>query len=121
MGHPAARTARAAPLRRRRTRSAGGQVRSARPGEDVARDRDNPGLEELVLELAGDALDRVRTKFPTSAIAVLAWRGSTWDSLAPGTALLTDVTVPRGTKKQGQGESTHVDPGAALWVGLGAA
>ncbi|WNC03190.1 histidine phosphatase family protein [Streptomyces sp. CGMCC 4.7035] len=62
----------------------------------------NPGLEELVLELAGDALDdaldRVRVKFPTSAIAVLAWHGSTWDSLAPGTALLTDVMVPRGKK-----------------------
>lgn len=62
----------------------------------------NPGLEELVLELAGDGLDdtldRVRTKFPTSAIAVLAWHGSTWNSLAPGTALLTDVIVPRGEK-----------------------
>ncbi len=35
----------------------------------------NPGLEELVLELAGDglddALDAVHAKFPTSAIAVL--------------------------------------------------
>lgn len=62
----------------------------------------NPGLEELVLELAGDglndALERVRTKFPTSAIAVLAWHGGTWDSLTPGTALLTDMIVPRGKK-----------------------
>ncbi|GAA3898254.1 histidine phosphatase family protein [Streptomyces lacrimifluminis] len=62
----------------------------------------NPGLEELVLELAGDALDdaldTVRTKFPTSAIAVLAWHGDDWRDLAPGTALLTDVMVPRGTK-----------------------
>ncbi|MER6126132.1 histidine phosphatase family protein [Streptomyces sp. NPDC001795] len=62
----------------------------------------NPGLAELVLELAGDGLDdaleRVHTKFPTSAIAVLAWHGSTWDYLAPGTALLTDVIVPRGKK-----------------------
>jgi phosphohistidine phosphatase len=63
----------------------------------------NPGLEELVLELAGDGLDdtveEVRTKFPTSAIAVLAWRGPDWRALAPGTALLTSVMVPRGRKK----------------------
>ncbi|WP_406328288.1 SixA phosphatase family protein [Streptomyces sp. NBC_00203] len=62
----------------------------------------NPGLEELVLELAGDglddALDEVRTKFPTSAVAILAWHGGSWQELAPGTALLTDVTVPRGKK-----------------------
>jgi phosphohistidine phosphatase len=60
----------------------------------------NPGLEELVLELAGDdlddALDDVRTKFPTSAVAVLAWRGDSWRDLAPGTALLTSLIVPRG-------------------------
>ena len=63
----------------------------------------NPGLEELVDELAADALDdtldRLRTKFPTSAIAVLAWRGTTWKSLAPGTALLTDLIVPRGSRR----------------------
>lgn len=62
----------------------------------------NPGLEELVLELAGDglddALDEVRTKFPTSAVAILAWHGSSWQELAPGTALLTDMAVPRGKK-----------------------
>lgn len=64
----------------------------------------NPGLEELVLRLAGDGLDdtleRVREKFPTSAIAVLAWHGRTWAALAPGAALLTEVTVARGRKKQ---------------------
>lgn len=63
----------------------------------------NPGLEELVLDLAGDALgdalDDVRTKFPTSAIAVLSWHGDSWASLAPGTALLTDMIVPRGKKE----------------------
>ncbi|MGW0584020.1 SixA phosphatase family protein, partial [Streptomyces sp. NPDC002920] len=62
----------------------------------------NPGLEELVLELAGDALDdtldEVRLKFPTSAIAVLAWHGATWRSLVPGAALLTGMIVPRGEK-----------------------
>ncbi|MGW1954563.1 SixA phosphatase family protein [Streptomyces sp. NPDC001920] len=63
----------------------------------------NPGLEELVLDLAGDGLDdtldEVRTKFPTSAIAVLAWYGTTWRALAPGTALLTGVMVARGKKR----------------------
>ncbi|MEV5874864.1 histidine phosphatase family protein [Streptomyces sp. NPDC052101] len=63
----------------------------------------NPGLEELVLEVAGDGLDdtldRVRTKFPTSAIAVLSWHGPGWPALGPGTALLTSLTVPRGSKK----------------------
>ncbi|MFH0517785.1 SixA phosphatase family protein [Streptomyces sp. M41] len=62
----------------------------------------NPGLEELVLDLAGDGLDdtldEVRTKFPTAAIAVLAWYGATWRALAPGTALLTGVMVARGKK-----------------------
>ena len=62
----------------------------------------NPGLEELVLELAGDArgdaLDELRTKFPTSAIAVLAWQGPAWRSLTPGAALLEWTAVPRGTK-----------------------
>ncbi|MFI2435184.1 SixA phosphatase family protein [Streptomyces sp. NPDC018693] len=68
----------------------------------------NPGLEQLVLTLAGDGLgdtlDTVRTKFPTSAIAVLAWYGRTWHTLAPGAALLTSTTVPRG-RKQGQGKA----------------
>ncbi|WP_155056713.1 SixA phosphatase family protein [Streptomyces blattellae] len=62
----------------------------------------NPGLEELVLGLAGDGLDdsleRVRVKFPTSAIAVLAWYGTSWRGLARGGALLTSVMVPRGKK-----------------------
>ncbi|MER7571721.1 histidine phosphatase family protein [Streptomyces sp. NPDC126514] len=63
----------------------------------------NPGLEELVVELAGDSLDdaleQVKVKFPTSAVAVLAWRGTAWTALTPGTALLTWFTVPRGKKR----------------------
>ncbi|WP_086722581.1 SixA phosphatase family protein [Streptomyces carpinensis] len=62
----------------------------------------NPGLEELVLHLAGDGLDdtldRLRVKFPTSAIAVLAWHGTGWRALTPGAALLAALTVPRGAK-----------------------
>ncbi|MDH6623294.1 phosphohistidine phosphatase [Streptomyces sp. LBL] len=64
----------------------------------------NPGLEELVLDLAGDglddALDEIRLKFPTSAIAALAWRGTDWRDLTWGAALLTRVIVPRGKKKK---------------------
>jgi phosphohistidine phosphatase len=60
----------------------------------------NPGLEDLVLELAGDGLDdtleRLRVKFPTSAVAVLAWHGTAWPALTPGAALLTMFVVPRG-------------------------
>ncbi|QNP76045.1 histidine phosphatase family protein [Streptomyces roseirectus] len=68
----------------------------------------NPGLEDLVLTLAGDAVDdaleRVAEKFPTSAIAVLAWHAPTWHTLAHGTALLTSVTVPRGKKPRPAGD-----------------
>jgi phosphohistidine phosphatase len=59
----------------------------------------NPGLQDLILLLADEALggtmQRAQTKFPTSAVAVLTWRG-TWSALAPGAALLTDLAVPRG-------------------------
>ncbi|MFF3838081.1 SixA phosphatase family protein [Streptomyces sp. NPDC001930] len=73
----------------------------------------NPGLEDLILLLAAgaggaggaagaagsdeDLLDRVRTKFPTSAVAVLTWYG-TWAGLRPGAALLTDLAIPRGVR-----------------------
>ncbi|WP_413756187.1 SixA phosphatase family protein [Streptomyces sp. MMBL 11-3] len=74
----------------------------------------NPGLEELVLTLAGDglgdALDAVRVKFPTSAIAILAWHGADWTALGPRTALLTDMMVPRG-KKPGGGKTGKEHPG----------
>ncbi|MEH0542686.1 histidine phosphatase family protein [Streptomyces sp. B21-105] len=62
----------------------------------------NPGLEELVLDLAGGgeraALEAVRLKFPTSALAVLTWHGTDWRALNPGAALLTSATVPRGDR-----------------------
>ncbi|MFC5885504.1 histidine phosphatase family protein [Kitasatospora sp. CM 4170] len=66
-----------------------------------------PVLAELVLALADrdpaapgaatrDAdLDRIREKFPTSAIAVLA-TAEPWPQLRPGTARLTHFAVPRG-------------------------
>ncbi|MEU3463644.1 histidine phosphatase family protein [Streptomyces sp. NPDC006733] len=59
----------------------------------------NPGAQELVLRLAGEAagttLTRAATKFPTSATAVLTWSGP-WSVLRPGCALLADFAVPRG-------------------------
>ncbi|BAJ29517.1 MULTISPECIES: histidine phosphatase family protein [Kitasatospora] len=77
-----------------------------------------PEVQELVLELAGgaseaepdpeatgsdpeaagsdpEALERLRAKFSTAGIAVLAIPGE-WNQLVPGSAELTDFVVPRG-------------------------
>ncbi|MBL1087879.1 MULTISPECIES: SixA phosphatase family protein [Streptomyces] len=76
-----------------------------------------PGVQDVVLSLAetegpggageregavegeggvgGEALARVRAKFPTAGVAVLALSGA-WADLAPGTAALTHFAVPRG-------------------------
>jgi len=58
----------------------------------------NPGLEDLVRSLgrAGDAdlIARVRTKFPTSALATLTFDGS-WKQLGPaGSVRLEGFVVP---------------------------
>jgi phosphohistidine phosphatase len=61
----------------------------------------DPAMHELTLELAGaqpgdgsrEALDRVRIKFPTAAIAVLEFTG-TWPKLAPGQAQLAAFATP---------------------------
>jgi phosphohistidine phosphatase len=61
----------------------------------------DPAMQELTLELASaqpgdqgrDALGQVRIKFPTAAIAVLAFTGS-WAKLGPGQAQLADFAVP---------------------------
>ncbi|MFE9633523.1 SixA phosphatase family protein [Streptomyces sp. NPDC006463] len=59
----------------------------------------NPGLQELILLLAGEApdrdLDRIETKFPTSAVAALSCPGP-WPALDPATAVLTYFAIPRG-------------------------
>ncbi|NGN68502.1 histidine phosphatase family protein [Streptomyces sp. A7024] len=60
----------------------------------------NPGVQELVLTLAGQGageVEQVREKFPTCALAVLR-TGAAWGELAPGAARLTDFAVPRGPK-----------------------
>jgi phosphohistidine phosphatase len=60
-----------------------------------------PSMSDLTLELAsaqpgddgGEALEEVRAKFPTAAIAVLAFTGS-WPELAPGKARLGAFVAP---------------------------
>lgn len=60
----------------------------------------DPAMQELTLALAsartGDtgALDRVRVKFPTAAIAVLEFTG-TWRELKPARARLSAFVIPR--------------------------
>ena len=61
----------------------------------------DPAMQELTLDLASaqpgdeglEAVSRVRVKFPTAAVAVLAFTG-TWPKLAPGQARLADFAVP---------------------------
>ena len=56
-----------------------------------------PTMSDLTLEMARDdrksALDRVRDKFPTAAIAILAFPGN-WPELGPGKAKLDNFVVP---------------------------
>ncbi|SFP84091.1 SixA phosphatase family protein [Sphingomonas rubra] len=56
----------------------------------------NPGLEELVLDLAdaGAARAAVEMKFPTAALAELTWEGE-WTSPGSGGATLARFTRPR--------------------------
>lgn len=60
----------------------------------------NPGLEQLVLGLAGsgDDLVEVRRKYPTGALATLDFAGR-WSDLAPGSAELTDFVKPKQLAK----------------------
>ncbi|WIV59260.1 SixA phosphatase family protein [Amycolatopsis nalaikhensis] len=58
----------------------------------------DPGLRDIALHLAspagGYALDRVRARFPTAAVAVLTLLGP-WVELSSGCARLTDFFTPR--------------------------
>ena len=66
----------------------------------------NPGLEELVLELAGagDAalVERVETKFPTAGSPPSTSMVDGWTGVAPGTATLTRFVVPRDLDQVGE-------------------
>jgi phosphohistidine phosphatase len=54
----------------------------------------NPGVQDLATELAGagDDLDRMRTKFPTGAVAVLEFDGPWADLAGQGARLVAFVT-----------------------------
>jgi phosphohistidine phosphatase len=54
----------------------------------------NPGMHELALELAGPAPE-LRGKFPTAALATLAFHGSGWGELGPDATELVELTRPR--------------------------
>jgi phosphohistidine phosphatase len=66
----------------------------------------DPAIQELALTLAAttltarpgaappDALDRMRVKFPTAAIAIIEFSGN-WDQLGPRAARLTRFVIPR--------------------------
>lgn len=56
-----------------------------------------PVLAELIINLAKptDLTERIARKFPTSALAVLTYRGS-WKSLGAGKAKLQRFEIPRG-------------------------
>ncbi len=67
----------------------------------------NPGLQTLVLRLAGSgdggaeaspALDRVRHKFPTGALATLSFQCA-WEQLGPGRAKLDNLVRPSDLKQ----------------------
>jgi len=77
----------------------------------------DPAIQELALMLArtaspadggggsgaaADALDRMRAKFPTAAVAVLRLTGN-WDRLSPGTAQLAAFVIPREAPDAGGG------------------
>jgi phosphohistidine phosphatase len=62
----------------------------------------NPGLADLAHRLAGHgdryALARMRTKFPTAALAVLDLAGESWRELADGSARLDRFVTPKGLR-----------------------
>lgn len=57
----------------------------------------NPGLQQLALALASPSPDRAKLeqKFPTGALATLAFASGSWAALRPGGAELIDYVVPK--------------------------
>ncbi|MDQ6818204.1 MAG: histidine phosphatase family protein [Actinomycetota bacterium] len=54
----------------------------------------NPAIQELTLDLTGDASELAGRKFPTGALATLTFTGS-WRALGAGQAELTAFVTPR--------------------------
>jgi phosphohistidine phosphatase len=63
----------------------------------------NPGMHDLAELLAGTGDVALRSqlsvKFPTGALAVLVASVGSWDDLAPGSARLADLVLPRRLPK----------------------
>ena len=59
----------------------------------------NPGLQEAALRLAGqgegDALTRLRAKFPTAALACILFDVAEWSEIGQGNGYLERFVVPR--------------------------
>lgn len=59
----------------------------------------NPGLEELAIRLVGrgaaEDTARMSAKFPTAAVAVIAFDGDDWTALAPGEGRLEHFLTPK--------------------------
>jgi len=57
----------------------------------------NPGLHDLALVLAsaGAELERLKTKFPTGALATLELSNTTWSELSQADAVLAAYVVPK--------------------------
>jgi phosphohistidine phosphatase len=57
----------------------------------------NPGLQDLALALAsaGADLERLKTKFPTAALATLTLENTPWSKLSEADALLAAYVVPK--------------------------
>lgn len=57
----------------------------------------NPGLETLILRLAGDEqhCDRIADGFPTAALAVVELPASQWRDVRERTGRIVDLIVPR--------------------------
>jgi phosphohistidine phosphatase len=54
----------------------------------------NPGIQELAIMLVAGDEARLRDKYPTGALAALAFRGA-WADLGPDVATLEDFVIPR--------------------------
>ena len=59
----------------------------------------NPGFENLAALLVlggdGDALERLRTKYPTAGLAVIVFDVECWENAAPGTGRLEGFVTPK--------------------------
>ena len=59
----------------------------------------NPGMEELAIYLTGsgerDLIERMSSKFPTAALAVLQCRADRWSELTRGSCELVEFVRPR--------------------------